>query len=335
MTILKRSIRPANASYKNSAREIERRFKEVTKHYQQKLDQQVTRENDAAIITYNEYIDMLCSVHEEYNELLDWDSFMNERKPIAPVFWPIWENEAQFNLRKYEPTFLEVVTGQDRRKIRSLRQKLVEARAEDIDVHLFNQKNYFKNKGDWDLLQVIKSGVENGDPEAYKAAIDFFDPYAKITRLGSSLAYNIHSNHLRMDVYINGAAIIPGYSFTQTASGDVISTPLPPERFNHIFHDHVCSCALLLVRQTFALLPVQYVSVNVMQNALKTSGDDTGNRAILSVKFDPDIMKQENEQVLKYLKVSINSPGKVPFSIINKLPAQTKIKNEGNLASST
>ncbi len=331
MTTLKSIIRPVNASYKSSAREIERHSKETAKHYRQKLNRYVAAHDNAAIIAYNEYIHLLLSVHEGCSEVLDWDSFTSEQEPIIPVFWPLWENEAQFDLMKYEPSFLDVITGQDRRKIRSLREKLVEARAQDIEVHLFNQKTYFKNKDDWERIQVIKKGIKKSDPAAYKAAIDFFDPYAKVTHLGSSLIYDIHNDHIKMDVYIDGVAIVPEYTLTQTVSGNLIINPLTLERFNEIYHDYICSCALFLARETFALLPVRYVYVNVMQNLLNTSDDDTGNNAVLCVKFNPDVVKQENELALKHLKALIYIPGNSPFSAINNFSAQTMIMNEGDL----
>ena len=331
MTTLKSIIRPVNASYKSSAREIEGRFKEKAKHCRQKLDQYIAAHDGAAIIAYNEYIHLLLSVHESCSEVLDWDSFTSEQEPISPVFWPLWENEAQFGLMKYEPTFLDIITGKDRRKIRSLREKLVEARAEDIEVHLFNQKNYFKNKDDWERIQLIKNGIKHSDPAAYKAAIDFFDPYAKITHLGSSLVYDLHNDHVSMDVYIDGAAIIPGYSLTQTGSGNLIIDQLALERFNEIYYDYICSCALFLARETFALLPVRYVYVNVMQNLLNALDDGTKNNAVLCVKFNPDVLEQENEEALECLKVLINIPGNSPFSHINNFSAHTKLINEGDV----
>lgn len=331
MTTLKSIIRPVNASYKSSARELERRFKETAKHYRQKLDQYVAAHDDAAIIAYNEYIHLLLSVHEGCSEVLDWDGFTSEQEPVAPVFWPLWENEAQFDLMKYKPSFLDVVTGQDRRKIRSLREKLVEARADDIEIHLFNQKNYFRNKEDWERIQVIKNGIKKSDPAAYKAAIDFFDPYAKITHLGSSLIYDIRNDHVKIDVYIDGVEIVPEYALTQTVSGNLIINPLTLERFNEIYRDYICSCALFLARETFALLPVGYVYVNVMQNLLHTLDDDTENKPVLSVKFNPDVVKQEDERALKCLKILINIPESMPFSVINNFPAQETIIKEADL----
>lgn len=334
MTTLKSIVRPSNASYKSSARQIERQSKEIAKHCQQKLKQQVAVHDNAAINTYSEYIDMLLSVHEECSEPLDWDSFTTEHKPKEPVFWPLWENEARFDLKRFEPSFLDIITGQARWKIRRLRKKLEEARAEDLEVHLFNQKNYKKNKDDWELIQSLRDGIKNANPSAYETAIDFFDPYAKITHLGSSLIYDIHSDHLRINVYIDSTAIIPDYILTGTVNGDMISTKLSPERFNKIYIDYICSCALLLARETFALLPVQHVYVNVMQRPLNALvNNDTENNAILSVKFNPDVVKQENKQALRCLKVLINIPGAVPFAILNNLPNISRMTNQGDLAS--
>lgn len=324
----------ANTSYKSSVRETERRSKEMAKHYRQKLKQQIATQQDDAVHTYNAYLDLLLYAHEGVSEPLNWNSFTSDQEPMEPVFWRIWENEAEFELKNYEPSFFDILIGRDRRKIRKLRKKLEEARSMDMEVHLFNQQNYRKNKQDWKHLQEMKAGIEKGDPSAYQDAIDYFDPYASITQLGSVMDYKIYSEYLRINVYIDAAEIIPDFIFAKTATDELVMNKLSTERFNKIYHDYICSSAVLIARETFALLPVKYIHLNMMSGGVASVGQGSESKAILAVKFSTEMLKQSNEQLFGCLKALVNLPERIQFSVVSGFSSTSQKENQGDMASS-
>ncbi|GAA4213166.1 hypothetical protein GCM10022289_44920 [Pedobacter jeongneungensis] len=63
---------------------------------------------------------------------------------------------------------------------------------------------------------------------------------------------------------------------------------MTPSRFNEFYQDYVCSAAIRLASEVFALLPIQCVYVNAIADLLDSATGRIKPMPVLSVKFIKD-----------------------------------------------
>jgi hypothetical protein len=84
---------------------------------------------------------------------------------------------------------------------------------------------------------------------------------------------------------VNSLEIVPDYVLTTTATGKLSNKKMTVSRFNELYQDYVCSAAIRVARETFALLPIDCVYVNAIADLLDASTGRIKPQAILSCKF--------------------------------------------------
>jgi hypothetical protein len=287
MTTLNGFIRSANASYKRAARTQERHSREYAKREKENLKRQLAANNANAVYTYNQYIDTLLSVHKECSEQLNWSNYTNEPEPQPPVPNPERESMAQFFYSKYRPSLFDKLLKLEKRKREAFLKKIQTAKEEDQAKYKEAILSHKNDLADWKRIQSITKGIGENDPIAFRNAFDFFDPFSQISELGSNLTCNFYKDSVAIDLYVNSEEVVPDYILTNTATGKLSNKKMPASKFNELYQDYVCSCAIRVARETFALLPIQSVNITAHANLLNTSTGHIESRAILSVKFDP------------------------------------------------
>ncbi|WP_205068210.1 hypothetical protein [Bacillus mesophilum] len=75
-----------------------------------------------------------------------------------------------------------------------------------------------------------------------------------------------------------------------TKTGKLSEKDMPQTMYLDIFQDYVCSCAIRIARDMFAILPFKSVVVNAMDEQLNTATGKIEAAVILSVKFDKDVL---------------------------------------------
>ncbi len=73
---------------------------------------------------------------------------------------------------------------------------------------------------------------------------------------------------------------------------------MPNTRFNELYQDYVCSCALRVAREVFAYLPVTYVVVNATDTLFDSVTGHEGLDAVLSVVITPEKLAQLNLETI-------------------------------------
>jgi hypothetical protein len=294
MTTVKSQVRTANASYKRAVREEQRKTREAAKLQQENLKQQIKNNNIAAIRNYNEYIESLLSIHKECSESLNWECYATEPEPKLPVRQSAKQDEAEYHYKIYKPSILDIVLVQNKKKLKDLFNKIELAKQADDRIYNAVLKEFKNNVDDWKKIQDITKGISEADPLAYKNAIDFFDPFSQISHLGTQLGCEVFSDHITVNMYVNAEEVIPNYVLSQTPSGRLSNKKLTVSKFNEIYRDYVCGCALRVARETFALLPVRFVFLNTFAGISNNGTGQVESKAILSVRFDPYNLKALN-----------------------------------------
>lgn len=73
---------------------------------------------------------------------------------------------------------------------------------------------------------------------------------------------------------------------------------MPKTTYFDIYQDYVCSCAIRIARDMFAILPFEQVIVNAMDELLDTSTGRVNSVPILSVKFDKEKLNYLNFETI-------------------------------------
>lgn len=125
------------------------------------------------------------------------------------------------------------------------------------------------NEEMWRYYHSVASSVLNGDIDTYLQVIYEVNPLDDLLDYGTGFEFGTdNSNNMDVEFAINVNAL--------TEAKQSMSN----KEYNDLLQDYVCSTAIRIARDMFALLPVRYTNVHAMLD------DET----ILSVKFDRTTM---------------------------------------------
>jgi hypothetical protein len=259
-----------NREEKKRLRELERQAKEQAKLSAAELAR-------LEVETFEEGLAVLLSIHKEQRAKWDWTRIAASLPPHKPRRQCRHELKAQQMIGFLSPTPAEALSSHP---------DIEKSRAEDereyqemLDTHAAEQSHHARIK---DLAHRVLAG----DLKAYLDALVEFGGFAEISELGSSLHFTVHDKTLiECSLRVNGSDVIPSELKTLTATGKVSIKPMPRIRFQEIYQDYVCGCALRVSRDVFALLPINHVLVNAATEILDPATGQPSERTILSVSF--------------------------------------------------
>jgi hypothetical protein len=279
-------LRSVSAAQKRQEREAKRHQRELEKQRKQLVKMQQFEQARFEVEEFENYIEVITSVHKECGSTWDWEAIRNRPAPKEPL--QDWFADREYKARK---AFAEYEPGRSDRLLRrvdSRRKELAMAikAAEKQDAIDFEeaQEEFKANLEEWEAYQYLSGRILEGDPEAYVDAIKIVDPFSEISELGSSLNFSTKDGKLfYLSVHVNGEDIIPSKSKSLLQSGKLSVKNTTKSRFYELYQDHVCGCALRVARELFALLPAEMAVVTATADLLNTSTGHIEAQPILSV----------------------------------------------------
>ena len=88
---------------------------------------------------------------------------------------------------------------------------------------------------------------------------------------------------MEVEFNVKSDAIVPDYSLSLTKTGKLSKKALTKTAYYQIVQDYVCSCAIRIARDLFALLPLNTVVVHAVEDRLNTATGHTEEVTVLSV----------------------------------------------------
>jgi len=328
MTTLNSFIRSAAAAGRRVERSQQKRTREAARAYKLQLKQDAMSSAASAVDQYEEYIDVLKSVHKDVSDTVDWLALLNEDAPKEPIFSSQNEKAASANLLVYKPSFLDKILGISNKKIEKL-TKQVEV-AKQIDQNDFNtlMLQHKESLEEQQTLKRIAKGILENDIHSYKDAIDYFSPFSEIGELGSKMEMSVAPSNATLHLHVNSSSIIPGYIPSLTSTGKLSRKNMPAAKFNELYQDYVCSCILRVARETLAYLPVNLVVVNAMGEIYNSATGITKEEVIVSVAISPDILNRLNFELIDPSDSMKNFISNMKFSKTTGFSAVQKIEAE-------
>lgn len=253
---------------------------------------QLKKGDRAAVVTYNNYITSLLSVHTHSPETLNWDDYSNAHEPKLPLRQSLNQDVADQEYRSYAPTILDKIFGQCKKKMSDLMKNTEQAKRYDDLIYNASLKEFRNEYQDWEKGQRIAKGVKNSEPEAYQQAIEFLDPCEQLTQMGTRVRIESHADHVVAHLNFHLTEMIPDYVVSHTPAGKVLKTEMPVQRFHELCHHHICASALRIGREIFAVLPVDTVLVHAYTFLPDATSGGTHKELILSVKLTHKEMQE-------------------------------------------
>ncbi|SKC77636.1 hypothetical protein [Ohtaekwangia koreensis] len=305
-------IRSYGAAVRSAERDQQRRMREAAKFYRLQAKAREINDVTDAVAQYEDYIEVLQSVHKDCSDYIDWDSIMNEPPPPQPIRNSKNEDEATLILASFQPSLFDRLFGLAKDKVKKYRDAVEYAKGMDEKKYQSAADKY----NEWKIMQEISKDVLAKIPAGYTRALDFFKPLNDISELGSKLELSLTSDHVTVDLFVKNDEVIPNYILTQTGTGKLSKKNMPISKFNELYQDHVCSCILRVGREILAYLPVKFVIVNAKAALLNTATGQIEDQVIISAAIPPETLVKLNFETLDPSDCLRNFIHKMKFSKI-------------------
>lgn len=143
------------------------------------------------------------------------------------------------------------------------------------------------NHARWQWFHDVAGGVRAGHVVACDAVLQHLGPFQQLRELGGSIRVSMQQDWcVEAWLLANSAAVVPTEQPTVTPTGKAGRRKLPVALRWEIYQDHVCSAALRVARETFALLPLPVVFVHVADVRVDLATGHPGFVPVLSAAFD-------------------------------------------------
>lgn len=279
----KGTVRSIGAAVRAAERDAQRRRRELEKQRKHVEKMQELARAAYEVEVFENYLQLLVTVHTEVKPEVDWQAIANSSPPIEPTRSSENEDAAQSALDRYKPGLADRMFGKEKAKKTLLVAGIQNGRKVDDDI--FNKRlKHFKNKiSEWEDNCDLARRMIIGDEKAWFDAIDKLNFFSDITELGSSLSFSAHaSGIIDASIHIAGKDVIPSETKSLLKSGRLSVKAMPKGKFFELYQDHICSCLLRVASDLLSLLPINAVVVTIFDKLLNTKTGHMEEVPILS-----------------------------------------------------
>lgn len=283
----KQRIKELETSRRRSEREEQKRQKELQRRAKESAKLTALEQARLEVETYENTIDLLLSVHKDCGEVWDWRALAS----VPPPMQPARQAHAEFKARR---TAIALSVRGEPLKIREQAQVILDKAHRDDESELREATDaYHSDLAEWEHMKALAMRILNNDGDGFIEALQECSPLSEIGHLGSSMVFTAHgSQMMECLLRVNGTQAIPAEAKTLTAAGKVSVKRMPKTRFQEIYQDYVCGCALRVAREVFALLPIKMLIVTAIVKSVDPKSGADGEIPVLSVAFPRERVQQ-------------------------------------------
>ena len=226
----------------------------------------------------NKYLDDITGFHKKCIDPVDWDYIENLEPPFDDGCIGPKEADARKVYDTCKPTVIEKLNKNAfyKRK-QTLYDSIALAVQEDKDAY-----ESWKNN-----VECAKA-VKLGNIDAYYEAIMAADPFVDLSKYGTDIEFGTDSSdYMEIEFCSKIGELIPSDKITLTSTGKVSYSNYTKTEYYALCQDYVCSYAIRLARELFALLPVNHVIVHASD---KMNNEYQSPKTILSVCFERSLI---------------------------------------------
>jgi len=291
----KGALRSMAAAQRRAEREALRKQRELERQRKQVEKMRELERAAYEVEVYENYIDLITSLHKESSSPWNWEEIFKSEPPPKPQKSSKNEKLAIQNLQNYKPSFFDKIFHRVDSKQNQFISKIEEAKK--LDEELFQKAidEYNQKYQEWERIHKLAERILAGELEAYVDIIKQVNPFSEINHLGTSLDFKpSNKSTIEINLNVKGEDVIPKEIKTLLRSGKLSIKKMPKTKFYELYQDYVCSAALRIAREIFALLPIDFALITVNADLLNTKTGLIEKQAILSVIIPKDTIKKIN-----------------------------------------
>ncbi len=274
----KGTVRSMSAAMRAAERNAERRRKQYAK-------EQMISEASDAVSEWQSGIHELVSLHTDPADEIDWSRELTKPEPSEPQRFTAHEAQAQHRVDVFKPRFWDFLFGGSDKRLANLEEAVLCGRAQDDEDYRAAVERYRTQLADWRADTDLARRLLAGEVSARKEVIEEMQSLSGEDLIGTQISFSISDDFLHVRPHVHGDEIVPKVRRKQTQSGRLSESKMPVGEFNELYQDYVCSAALRVAGDMFALLPLDEVYVTCVANMLNTKTGHQENTPILSVRF--------------------------------------------------
>ncbi|MCO5191398.1 MAG: hypothetical protein M9941_12695 [Anaerolineae bacterium] len=309
----KGTLRSIQAAQRRAERDALRRRRELER--QNKLLEKMQDFERAAyeVQVFENYLEVLLSIHKECGESWDWQSIRDLEPPLKPTKSSSMERAAQAELDNYKPSTVDKLMKRVELKREQLAKAVEEAQQADENNYQKAVSEYEQELLEWEKTTELANRILADVPEAHLEAIKEADPFSEINQLGSSIDFLFDGDLIEAILHVNGEDIIPSESKSLLKSGKVSVKKMTKSKFYELYQDYVCGAVLRVARELFALLPIEMVIVTANGALLNTITGHMEQQPILSAAIPRKTIEDLNFDMIDPSDSMINFVHRMKF----------------------
>jgi len=280
----KGTVRSIGVAVRAAEREEKRHQRELEKQQKQYEKMQALEQAAYEVEVYENHIEVIQSVHKECSDRIDWKNIATSQVPRKPENLKDHEKTARSKAENYKPGFIDRVFKREEKKRIRFEKNIVSAIEEDEIEYKENWALWEKELSNWKESVELAQLLLKGDEKAKIIAINELDPFSEISTIGSSPSVSVRdSGVVEATIHIHGDDIVPNEVKSLLKSGRLSVKNMPKGKFNEIYQDYVCSCALRVANELFSAIPDNMVIITAVDELLSTKSGHLEKSPILSV----------------------------------------------------
>ena len=289
------ALRSLAAEQRRIEREALRRQRELERQRKQYEKMQELEQAAYKVEVFENYIDVLMSIHKDCGKTWHWDIIVNRKPPEKPIEKTIHENVAKSKLSSFVPSFTDKLLKRIETKHNELIKALDDAKLQDKREFLQSLNEYNQQYAEWQVTQELAKRILSGEIEAFTEAIEQVDPFSEISEIGSSIEFHIEDNRLiEATIFVNSDEIIPKETKSLLKSGKLSVKKMTKTRYYELYQDYICGCAIRVARELLALLPIEMTIITTVGELLNTKTGHLEKCPILSVAIPRETLNRLN-----------------------------------------
>lgn len=243
------------------------------------------QQNESMVREYESFVESIKTIHTKCDDEIDWSHINAINEPFNPNGMGPRQVKAIQALENFKPNFIQkAIKSIAESKKASLAQAVEKAAAEDRAEY-----------EEWKNLNLLSQRILAGDIDAYFEVINEMNPLDDLLEYGSDFEFGADtSTAMEIEFRVKSEQIVPTFSMSLTQTGKLSKKDLTKTAYYELIQDYVCSCAIRIARDMFALLPLKIVVVHAVDNIINSETGHHEDATILSIVFERDALNSLN-----------------------------------------
>jgi hypothetical protein len=230
---------------------------------------------------FENYLELLVSLHKDCGDDWGWPSTAKVGAPPLPSRGDRHESAEAAEMQAYKPGFFEKLFGGDKKRLALLANAVERGRDADHAEHMEAVREHQAMHALWSTRKMLASRVLAGEVAAYSEALEHAAAFEELAAFRTRIAVAAaEPDVVALLCELGSDELVPTEEVKLTAAGKLSTKAMPAGRCWALYQDHVCSCALRIANETFAVLPISRVIVNIGTVQTNTS---TGHRELATL----------------------------------------------------